>query len=204
VTILHYSFTIFTDTFTDREKISSSSRSTAAQIFFICIDNCCIYNYSDSMSKSVPSNLEEHLGYWLRCLSNFVSQSFAERLARQDISVSQWVVLRTLYDSSGVTLNEAAAQVGVDKSTLSRMVERLVQRGLVNRAEGDDRRSVGLALTPTGKKLVPQLARLADENDAAFFNMLAPKQRAEFLATIKQLLTANGWEASQRGRDRME
>jgi DNA-binding MarR family transcriptional regulator len=156
------------------------------------------------MSRSVPSNLDEHLGYWLRCLSNFVSHSFAERLARQDISVAQWVVLRTLYDSSGVTLNEAAAQVGVDKSSLSRMVERLVQKKLVNRAEGDDRRSVGLALTPAGKKMVPQLAQLADENDVAFFKTLAPKQRSEFLATIKQLLRANGWDPSQRGRDRME
>jgi DNA-binding MarR family transcriptional regulator len=156
------------------------------------------------VGKSIPSKLDEHLGYWLRCLSNFVSHTFAERLARQGISVAQWVVLRTLYDSSGVTLNEAAAQVGVDKSSLSRMVERLVQRGLVNRAEGEDRRSVGLTLTPAGKKLVPQLAQLADENDAAFFDTLVPKQRAEFLATIKQLLTANGWDASQRGRDRIE
>jgi DNA-binding MarR family transcriptional regulator len=84
------------------------------------------------------------------------------------------------------------------------MVERLVQKGLVNRAEGDDRRSVGLTLTVAGKKLVPQLAQLADENDTAFFHTLAPKQRTEFLATIKQLLTANGWDAYQRGRDRME
>ena len=156
------------------------------------------------MSKSIPSNLEEHLGYWLRCLSNFVSHSFEERLAKQDISVAQWVVLRTLYDHGGVTLNEAAAQVGVDKSSLSRMVERLLQKGLVNRAEGDDRRSIGLTLTAAGKKLVPQLAQLADENDTAFFHTLAPMERTEFLATIKQLLTANGWDASQRGRDRME
>jgi len=156
------------------------------------------------MSKLVPSNLEQHLGYWLRCLSNFVSHSFRERLAGQDISVAQWVVLRTLYDRSGITLNEAAAQVGVDKSSLSRMVERLVQKRLVNRTQGDDRRSVGLTLTPAGKKLVPQLAQLADENDATFFNTLAPKQRAEFLATIKQLLSANDWDASQRGSDRVE
>jgi DNA-binding MarR family transcriptional regulator len=84
------------------------------------------------------------------------------------------------------------------------MVERLVQKRLVNRTQGDDRRSVGLTLTPAGKKLVPQLAQLADENDATFFNTLAPKQRAEFLATIKQLLSANDWDASQRGSDRVE
>ena len=151
-----------------------------------------------------PSDLNMHIGYWLRCLSNFVSSTFAERLAKLDVSVAQWVVLRTLYDNDGVTLNRAAAEVGVDKSTLSRMIERLVQKGLVNRAEGEDRRSLGLALTPTGKKLVLQLAKLADENDEAFFGAFSSKQRQEFLATIKHLLKANGWDVAHRGHDRME
>lgn len=156
------------------------------------------------MNKSVPSKVEEHLGYWLRCLSNFVSHSFAERLEIQDVTVAQWVVLRTLYDHSGVTLNHAAQEVGVDKSSLSRMVERLVHKGLVNRLEGDDRRSVGLALTASGKKIVLQSAALADENDHTFFQTLSLKQRKEFLKIIKHLLTANGWDATTRGRDRME
>jgi DNA-binding MarR family transcriptional regulator len=156
------------------------------------------------MKNSAPSNLEEHLGYWLRCLSNFVSHSFAERLEKQGTSVPQWVVLRTLYDSNGATLNEVAALVGVDKSTLSRMIERLVQKGLVDRSEGRDRRSLGLALTAAGKKLVLQSAKLADENDHAFFHTLSSQQREEFLSTIKQLLTANGWNVAARGRDRME
>ncbi len=156
------------------------------------------------MNKTVPSRLEDHLGYWLRCLSNFVSHSFAERLEKQGVSVAQWVVLRSLYDRGGLTLNEAAAQVGVDKSTLSRMVERLVQKGWVDRSEGQDRRSLGLALTAPGKKLVLQAASSADENDEAFFHTLSAKQREEFLATIKRLLSANGWEVAARGRDRME
>ncbi|HTH49496.1 MAG TPA: MarR family transcriptional regulator [Candidatus Limnocylindria bacterium] len=156
------------------------------------------------MNKPVPSTLDAHLGYWLRCLSNFVSHSFAGKLATRDISVAQWVVLRTLYGKGGINLNDAAEQVGVDKSSMSRMVERLVQKGLLERSEGGDRRSVGLSLTPAGTRLVPQLARLADENDAEFFHPLAPGQRTEFLKTIRQLLTANGWDASQRGRDRME
>ena len=156
------------------------------------------------MSRSSPSGLHEHVGYWLRCLSNLVSSTFAEKLAARDISVAQWVVLRTLYDKRDVTLNEAAEEVGVDKSSLSRMVERLVQKGLLIRAEGNDRRSVGLTLTPAAMKLVPQLARLADKNDEEFFHTLSVKQREEFLATIKRLLDANGWDATKRGRDRME
>jgi len=156
------------------------------------------------MNKLSPSHLRSHVGYWLRCLSNLVSSTFAERLAQRDISVAQWVVLRTLYDKRDVTLNEAAEEVGVDKSSLSRMVERLVKKGLLNRAEGSDRRSVGLALTPNAMKLVPQLAKLADENDKEFFHSLSAKRREEFLTTIKQLLDANGWKSSEHGRFTIE
>jgi DNA-binding MarR family transcriptional regulator len=155
------------------------------------------------MNEAKISNLGDHIGYWLRCLSNFVSGSFAEKLAGMDISVAQWVVLRTLYDNKNVTLNHAAQLVGVDKSSLSRMIERLVRRNLVIRSEGGDRRSLGLALTPAARKLVPQLAKLADENDAFFFKTLSQKQRKEFLGTIQQLLDANGWKQSERGRDRI-
>lgn len=169
-----------------------------------CIDNSCIHNYSAGMDKSAPSALERHVGYWLRCLSNFVSRAFSERLEKAGISVPQWVVLRTLYGAEGMTLNDAARLVGVDKSTLSRMVERLVQKGWVDRSEGADRRSVGLALTAAGRKMVLRAARLADENDEAFFHTLSPRQREEFLSTVQHLLTANGWNAKARGRDRME
>jgi DNA-binding MarR family transcriptional regulator len=148
--------------------------------------------------------LEDHVGYWLRCLSNFVSHSFASRLEKQGLTVAQWVVLRAIYGNEGLTLNAAAQSVGVDKSTLSRMIERLVQKGWVSRSVGVDRRSLGLTLTAAGKKMVLQAAKVADENDESFFHTLSPKQREEFLDLVKQLLTANGWNIAARGRDQME
>jgi DNA-binding MarR family transcriptional regulator len=160
--------------------------------------------YVFGVDHSSPSQLDAHLGYWLRCLSNFVSHAFAERLARRGLSVAQWVVLRTLYDSRGVTLNEGARRIGVDKSTLSRMVNRLMHKGWLSRAAGPDRRSLELKLTVAGRTIVRQAAKSADENDAAFFHPLTPRQRTQFLSTIRQLLAANGWDLAARGRDRME
>jgi DNA-binding MarR family transcriptional regulator len=156
------------------------------------------------MNKTDVGKLEDHLGFWLRRLSNFVSHSFAEKLSREDVTVAQWVVLRTLYESDNMTLNQLADLVGLDKSSVSRMVERLVHRDLVNRSEGNDRRSLGLSLTPAARKLVPKLAKLADQNDESFFNFLSARQRREFLTTIKHLLDANGWKKSERGRDGIE
>jgi DNA-binding MarR family transcriptional regulator len=156
------------------------------------------------MNEMNVSGLGDHTGFWLRCLSNFVSSSFAAKLANMDVTVAQWVVLRTLYDHDAITLNQLAELLGLDKSSVSRMVERLVRRELVNRSEGSDRRSLGLSLTPAARTLVPKLARLADQNDQAFFKVLPAKQKHEFLATIKQLLEANGWEKSEHGRHGIE
>lgn len=153
--------------------------------------------------KNTPNNLEDHLGYWLRCLSNYVHNTFAERLAEYDVSVAQWVVLRTLYDRKDTSLNEAASLVGVDNSSLSRMVDRLIQKDLIHRMEGVDRRSVHLSLTSTGKKMVPKLARLADENDSYFFRTLSLKEQENLLNTIKELLKSNNWNQSKRGKDRI-
>jgi len=53
-------------------------------------------------------------------------------------------------------------------------------------------------------RLVPQLAKFADENDEQFFRFLPAGRREEFLSTTKQPLTANEWNVASRGRDRME
>src|ERR1700722_1402707 len=106
------------------------------------------------MAKKQISKLEDHIGYWLRFLSNYIHNSFESKLNHRNISVAQWVVLRTLYDEKGIGVMEAAKMIGIDKSSLSRMIDRLIDRGLVVRTQGDDRRSVNLSLTAAAKKLV--------------------------------------------------
>ncbi|MFO0951220.1 MAG: MarR family transcriptional regulator [Isosphaeraceae bacterium] len=151
--------------------------------------------------KQSPSELEDHLGYWLRCLSNFVHQGFATRLDRHGVSVPQWVVLRCLFDREDSSLGDLAASVGVDHGALSRMVERLVQKGLLRReTDPSNRRAVRLGLTEAGKELVPKLAKEADENDAAFFGVLDDRERTRLLLAVRTVLAANGWRSETHGK----
>ena len=156
------------------------------------------------MAKKHISNVQDHIGYWLLCLSNFVSHHFALRLEEPDVSVAQWVVLRLLYNRPGISQNEAAALIGVDKSSLSRLLERLLVKELVSRSPwANDQRVMQLQLTAKGKKLVPLLAAAADDNDRRFFNGLSESEQRQFLATIRQLLRVNGWKSAERGHDRL-
>lgn len=143
--------------------------------------------------KQHPSQLDEHLGFWLRKLSNQVSEGFAERVKKYDCSVAQWVVLRVLFDHDALPLKEVVARVRVDQGSLSRMVDRLLLRGLVSRRENPfDRREISISLTKEGRKLVPVLAREADENDRVFFESMTQKDRAHLLKSIHSLLAQNG------------
>lgn len=147
---------------------------------------------NDGLVKPKPSALPDHLGYWLRKLSNAVSQAFADRLARHDVSVPQWVVLRVLFDHEALALKEIVARVEVDQGSLSRMVDRLLARGWVQReADAGDRRAVAISLTKAGRALVPKLAAAADENEAACFAGLGSRERETFLRTIHTLLSQN-------------
>jgi DNA-binding MarR family transcriptional regulator len=143
----------------------------------------------DNSRPQIPGKLEDHVGYWLRKLSNEVSGSFAKRVETYGVSVANWVVLRILFDHDVLALKEIVTRVGVDQGALSRMIDRLVARGLVSRKESaHSRREVAISLTPEGRQLVPNLAREADENDRIFFSRLPKGRRQEFRAMIESLV----------------
>jgi DNA-binding MarR family transcriptional regulator len=134
------------------------------------------------------SGLRDHIGYWLRRLSDAVHTSFERRIAARGVTVAQWNVLVTVYHGEGRTTAEVARFVDIDAGAVSRLVDRLVGKGLMERSpDPASRRRVTLSLTPEGRALVPDLIRIADENDAEFFAGLAPAEKAALMAVLRRL-----------------
>jgi DNA-binding MarR family transcriptional regulator len=142
--------------------------------------------------KDIP-DLEAHLGYWLRFVSNHVSGAFRDRCVALGVTVAEWVALRSLHQRAPCGLGELAGQMGIDAGATSRLVERLIRKKLaLRRPAPTDRRAVTLELSAAGRKLVGQLAHQADLNDATFFEALPAQQRAELLRILKSLVKAHG------------
>jgi len=139
------------------------------------------------------SDLKEHTGFWLRFVSNHVSHAFARKLLGCGVTVAEWVILREMFDDAEVAPSSIAERIGMTRGGVSKLVERLVGKGLIARRQrGDDRRFQYVALTAAGRKLVPQLAALADENDEEFFHPLNARERATLIATMQKLVEAHG------------
>lgn len=125
-----------------------------------------------------PSTLDAHLGYWLRIVSNAVSQSFARKVEAEGVTVAEWVFLRVLYDAGSIAPSELSERMGMTKGAISKLADRLAEKSLIERkSHPQDRRSHALALNKEGRALVPRLAKLADQNDAEFFDALAADER---------------------------
>ena len=79
---------------------------------------------------------------------------------------------------------------------VSKLVDRLLAKKFVTRQErSDDRRFQSIALTAVGRRQIPQLAALADQNDEEFFHPLSWGERAALIATMKKLVQAHGLQS---------
>jgi DNA-binding MarR family transcriptional regulator len=136
-----------------------------------------------------PSELETHLGYWLRFVSNHVSQAFARKIEARGVTVAEWALMRVLFEADGAPPSVVAERMGMTRGAITKLVDRLSDKDLVARGAGTgDQRTQSLALTRAGRALVPELAALADKNDAEFFGHLKPTQRAALETALKDIV----------------
>jgi DNA-binding MarR family transcriptional regulator len=137
----------------------------------------------------MTSDLETHLGYWLRFVSNHVSHAFSLKLQARDVTVAEWVMLRELFDGDGTSPSALADRLGMTRGAISKLADRLIAKDLIKRtASSEDRRQQTLSLTAAGRKLVPALSALADRNDAEFFGHLNPSDRAALEKMLRDIV----------------
>lgn len=142
------------------------------------------------------SDLSSHLGYWLRFVSNHVSLAFARKVEGRGVTVAEWVMLRALHGQAPTAPSQLADRLGLTRGAVSKLADRLTAKGLVFRtASASDKRAHTLALTPAGAALVPQLAALADANDAEFFAALTPEERDTIERALRRIAEQRGLRA---------
>lgn len=143
--------------------------------------------------KPTTSDLTTHVGYWLRFVSNHVSQAFARKVETQGVTVAEWVMLRQMFGAGAMAPSRLADLMGATRGTVTKLADRLIEKSLVARdADRADGRAQVLRLTAAGRALVPRLAALADHNDAEFFDHLAPDERSALVKTLQGIVEKRG------------
>jgi DNA-binding MarR family transcriptional regulator len=129
-------------------------------------------------------------------LSFLVHGLLERRAAEHELSMIQIRLLGVLRDRKPM-INELAVLLGLDKSSVSGLVDRAQRRGLVARATATtDRRSVLVSLTDDGRSLVSRVATGFERDVSAMLGGLPPSDRDTLTTLVSRLLdthaTAHG------------
>jgi MarR family transcriptional regulator, lower aerobic nicotinate degradation pathway regulator len=120
------------------------------------------------------------------------------RAAEHDLSVIQARLLGILRDRTPA-MHELARYLGLDKSSITGLVDRAERRGLVTRLPSTtDRRAVQVSLTDDGRTLVSQAAARFEADVTTLLSRLPPRDRQTLAKLVSRLLTAH---AADQGID---
>lgn len=132
------------------------------------------------------SDLEVHLGYSLRRVSNHVSSEFARALLTRRTSVAEWVVLCHVEERPGITPGALAEALALTRGGISKVIDKLETKDWIKGSTSPEDNRVRLfSLTQRGRRVLPELAEIADRNDQTFFDVLDASERA----TLRRLLS---------------
>jgi DNA-binding MarR family transcriptional regulator len=130
--------------------------------------------------------------YRARMLSRVISAIYDEALAPLGLKGSQLNVLAALSRNGLSTQNNLCTSLKMDKSTLSRNIERMRKRGWLRANRGKDNRTRVVSVTPKGAKLLRDAFPLWRTAQEIAGRRMGVEGVAAFDVLVKKLHTFDG------------
>lgn len=116
-------------------------------------------------------------------LANFrreISRSLNTSSINLSINKTQKQVLMAILRTTENNMTDLSQQIGLEKSTLTRTIDSLIEEELVTRSSGiQDRRTITCALTEKGQDIANQLDQIMREHLEELLSGLSENERIE-------------------------
>src|SRR3981081_41224 len=131
----------------------------------------------------IPQNRE--LAFAINDVARLLRTNADQKAAQFGMTRAKWGVLARLDRFEGLKQNELAEMLDLQPITLTRLLDRLSDNGLIERrADPDDRRAKRLYLTPAARPLLEQLTDLGEDLMATALAGLGQGEIAALLAHL--------------------
>src|SRR4051794_898874 len=153
--------------------------------------------HNRASARATPARgLSRRAGFLLVQLGTHAHRRFAERLAEVDLHPRHFGMLSHLAADEGQSQQALSIALGIHRSAVVALVDDLEQRGLAERRRDPaDRRAYTLYLTPRGRKLLAELRRAADEEDAELLSALKASERSQLISLLQRVAESQGLAA---------
>ena len=132
-------------------------------------------------------DLSQYLSYLMASASRQMRVGLSQSLLEDDCTEEQWRILHVLSDEQGKTMGDLAERVLMNGPALTKCIDKLVSRGLVQRAaDALDSRRVLVFISNRGLKVAHRTGQRVDAHHQSLEEALGPRKTAQ----LKKLLEA--------------
>ncbi|GAA0834426.1 MAG: MarR family transcriptional regulator [Cupriavidus sp.] len=146
------------------------------------------------MKHYTPENfqLTQSIAFHLNKARNSLLMDMDAALRSLDINAQQMGILLSLTRGMASTPFEISKLLGIDSGLMTRMLDKLEEKGLLERSRSiDDRRVVNLTLTPKGKHVSEELPTIAPEVLNHRLREFSVEEFEEFRRLLQKFVTGS-------------
>ncbi len=117
-------------------------------MFFLC-----------SVKEKINIEFKNSLGPWIGRTMKLIEHKIEDILSENNIDLSkmQFVILKTIAENEGISQNELAIFAKRDKSSLTRMINTLINKGYISKCSSkEDKRKNQIHITDQGMKILKE------------------------------------------------
>jgi DNA-binding MarR family transcriptional regulator len=135
---------------------------------------------------------DKYIVYFMSRTRNKMLQFIEEQLRKNgldDLIPSHGNILTALYENDGtLTMKKIAETIGKDKSTITPLVNKLVELGYTTKEKKQlDKRVTYIILTNKGKQMQEKFSNISNEVYRAAYKGFSAEEKEVFLRLLKQL-----------------
>ena len=136
-----------------------------------------------------PGLLDRLAGFRLRQAQMAIANALLDVTQQYELTVTQFGVMALIAERPGINQTDLGMELGIDRSTMVAVIDRLQNRDLVVRhASPRDRRSYALALSDKGSALLRELAPQIEARDREVLGTLSGKERDQLIAMLGRIV----------------
>ena len=132
---------------------------------------------------------ESSFGWMIHRIARSMDERMSAELAQLGLSLPQFPVMMTVLEHDGVTQAEIGRRYNSQAYVISRALDGLEQKGLIERRKHPtSRRAHLIYVTPAGEKLWPRLNAIVETVNADVLDPLSDAERDVMLKLLPRLL----------------
>ncbi len=139
--------------------------------------------------KPISDQIPDYLFYLMFHATRRREMAFDEALADVGLNMNRLRTLSVIQKLDGCTMKDLARLTAIDRTTLTRAVDQLVEQGLVERSTpAGDRRKVQMCLSAEGEAFYREASKLNTEFNRRALSGISQRQQVEMLQVLNRVI----------------